>query len=199
MFAAPATVWSILMTNHYIILGLSDGTIETYRLKENKLFKTGSLETNKSGICHLLTTPSGVIAINLFAEIYFLDFHADTLAIQHYIKSGHTHAITCVKLLANQLVTGSTDETIRVISIEKGRIVHVLKGHLFPITALGLCKNGKGQSDAKVMSADESGEIRLWTLTSGRCQFILREKFENDIDSIRLTQRTGFCISRCSL
>lgn len=38
------------------------------------------------------------------------------------------------------------------------------------------------------MSADESGEIRLWTLTSGRCQFILREKFENDIDSIRLTQ-----------
>jgi hypothetical protein len=38
------------------------------------------------------------------------------------------------------------------------------------------------------MSADESGEIRLWTLTSGRCQFILREKFENEIDSIRLTQ-----------
>ena len=36
------------------------------------------------------------------------------------------------------------------------------------------------------MSADESGEIRLWTLTSGRCQFILREKKEN-LDSVRLT------------
>ena len=36
------------------------------------------------------------------------------------------------------------------------------------------------------MSADESGEIRLWTLTSGRCQFILREQKEN-LDSLRLT------------
>ena len=102
--------------------------------------------------------------------------------------SGHSHAVTVVRILSQQLVTGSTDETLRVISSDRGKVVHVLKGHLYPITALGLCKNGKGQSDAKVMSADESGEIRLWTLTSGRCQFILREKFENEVETIRLTQ-----------
>ena len=46
-------------------------------------------------------------------------------------------------------IKGSTDEIIRVISTDKAKVLHVLKGHLFPITALGLCKNGKGQTDAK--------------------------------------------------
>ena len=144
------TVWSIVMINHYVILGLSDGTVETYRLKEKfKLLKTGSINTNKSGICHLLTTANGAMAINLFAEIFFFDFHEDTLVMRQFFSSGHTHPITVAKLLMKQLVTGSTDETIRVISTDNGKVVHVLKGHLFPITALGLCKNGKGQSDAK--------------------------------------------------
>jgi len=105
------------------------------------------------------------------------------------VKSGHSQALKIVRLVDKSLiVTGSMDGTVRVISTSDGRTNHLLRGHLYPISTLNLGEDGP-DSKSCIMSCDESGEIRVWTLSSGRCQFVLRPRpLGPELETVRLVQ-----------
>ena len=105
------------------------------------------------------------------------------------VKSGHSQALKVVRLVDKSLiVTGSMDGTVRVISTSDGRTNHLLRGHLYPISTLNLGEDGP-DSKSCIMSCDESGEIRVWTLSSGRCQFVLRPRPKGpELETVRLVQ-----------
>ena len=143
--------WSFLMLEKIIYLGLADGVIEKYEIIENHLERTKYLSTGKSGVTNLLGNQAAVnpiVAVTLQAEIFLLN--RENLEITDSFTQDHqNHIITTIRLLGSQLVTGSTDKAIRVISITKVKLVHVLRGHQHPITALTVCRDGKSESDSK--------------------------------------------------
>ena len=90
------------------------------------------------------------------------------------VSIGHNQSVKSVKIDVSSVVTGGMDGIVRVIGFEDGKTRHILRGHLYPISCLNLTEYDQS-NDPKIMTADESGELRLWTLHSGRCQYILRQ------------------------
>lgn len=164
------------MREKCIFIGRADGIIEEYKfVNSNKIILKNSKKIAQNGITHIELIQNYIICITLDNKLIKLDseFHSIySVLIKHSVK--------VVKTNESSIITGGMDGIIRVVNTADGKTRHVLRGHIYPITCLNRTKNEPimTSNDPKVISADESGEIRLWTLNSGRCQFILRQKME---------------------
>ncbi|CBY42377.1 unnamed protein product, partial [Oikopleura dioica] len=171
------TIWSVGIHKNTIILGLSSGNAKILEISKNTSDKAPqvllkfSYLLDRSGVSFIITRDDekAFIAISIEGSMrkFSIEPHFHALEVQH-----GTPGVTVVRSMGERIVTGSLNGTVTVLN-EDCKTDHVCNGHNYPITALNLFKNGKSSSDITAMSADQSGEVRIWTLLSGRCQFVL--------------------------
>ena len=77
---------------------------------------------------------------------------------------GFIRAVKAVALSSDAkiLISGGTDETVRVWEVETGRILHVLQGHEAPVRSVAFQPDG-----SLLASGSYDGTIRLWDVTLG--------------------------------
>lgn len=82
------------------------------------------------------------------------------------ILRGHTHHVTCVSynLRGNLLVSGSSDENLRIWDIRGGKCLRTLAAHSDPVTSVEFSCDG-----TLVASGSQDGLIRLWDTRTGQC------------------------------
>ncbi|CAG5113416.1 Oidioi.mRNA.OKI2018_I69.chr2.g7527.t1.cds [Oikopleura dioica] len=125
---------------------------------------------DESGVSFIITRDEESAFIALTIEGTVRKF--STCPFSAHEVQHSTPGVTVVRTMCERIVSGSLDGSVTVLN-KDCRTDHVCKGHNYPITALNLFKNGKSSSDITAMSADQSGQVRIWTLLSGRCQFVL--------------------------
>lgn len=82
------------------------------------------------------------------------------------ILRGHTHHVTCVSYNSrgNLLVSGSSDENLRIWDVRGGRCLRTLAAHSDPVTSVEFSSDG-----TLVASGSQDGLIRLWDTRTGQC------------------------------
>lgn len=85
---------------------------------------------------------------------------------------GHKDRITSLSIDYNchRILSGSSDETLRLWDMETGECLRVLEGHTMDVRSVSMTSNGRYALSG---SADET--IRLWNLETGECLKILGE------------------------
>jgi len=68
-----------------------------------------------------------------------------------------------------QLVSGSSDRTVRVWDVQAGKCLRTLRGHWGDVNDVRVSPDGEIAA-----SASNDGTVRLWTMRSGRCRAVLR-------------------------
>merc|ERR1712037_340225 len=155
-----------------IILGLSSGKAKILEISNNEeVLLSSTYLLDESGVSFIITRDEESAFIVMSIEGSMRKFTLMPEFNAHEVQHG-TPGVTVVRAMGERIISGSLNGTVTVLN-EDCKTDHVCKGHKMPITALNLFKNGKGSSDITAMSADQSGEVRIWTLLSGRCQFVL--------------------------
>nr|VFJ44888.1 MAG: WD domain-containing protein, G-beta repeat-containing protein [Candidatus Kentron sp. FW] len=82
------------------------------------------------------------------------------------ILKGHDEAIGCVAVTPDgrTVVSGSSDNTLRVWELETGRLRATLEGHTEPVTGVAVTPDGQ-----RVISSAWGETLRVWELETGRC------------------------------
>ena len=82
----------------------------------------------------------------------------------------HTQAITCVSTICYKgqtiAVTGSEDESVKVLNVEKGLLLHTLTGHNKSIKCL---ETSTLSNNPVAISGSLDMTLRLWDITAGTC------------------------------
>ena len=164
------TVWSIGIHQNNIILGLSSGKVKFLQVSKAEMLLKSTYLLDESGVSFIITRDEESAFIALTIEGTVRKF--STCPFSAHDVQHSTPGVTVVRTMCERIVSGSLDGSVTVLN-KDCRTDHVCKGHNYPITALNLFKNGKSSSDITAMSADQSGQVRIWTLLSGRCQFVL--------------------------
>ena len=87
---------------------------------------------------------------------------------------GHTGAVNSVAFSPNgkQVVSGSSDETVRLWDAATGAALQTLEGHTGEVSSVAFSPNGKqvvsGSSDKRVQLWDRT--VRLWDAATGAAQ-----------------------------
>ncbi|KAM0676088.1 E3 ubiquitin-protein ligase traf7 [Gurleya vavrai] len=101
-----------------------------------------------------------------FSEFNNADYSMNIFSERNYIFVGHQGGIWTFSNNDKYLVTGSTDKTIRIWSLENYICMHVLKGHKSTIRCLII-------EDDYIISGSRDSEIRIWNF-DGECLFVLK-------------------------
>ena len=82
---------------------------------------------------------------------------------------GHSSAVTCVQFnprVEGQLVSGSTDKTIKVWNVSDGKCLQTLTGH-----SSGVCCVQFNPRDAEqLVSGSLDRTVKLWSVADGKCE-----------------------------
>ena len=83
---------------------------------------------------------------------------------------GHTDLVSCVAVdkSGRLLVSGSSDNTVRLWDTESGKSMKCLEGHSSTVRAVCVSRDNKW-----VLSGSWDGTIRLWDVASGKCCRVL--------------------------
>jgi WD40 repeat protein len=76
------------------------------------------------------------------------------------ILQGHTSLVGQLQMRGNTLVTGGSDGSVRVWSLEKMVPIHRLAAHDNSVTSLQF-------DDCRVVSGGSDGRVKIWDLKSG--------------------------------
>ena len=85
-----------------------------------------------------------------------------------HVLQGHTHSVRAISGLANILVSGSYDHTVKVWDIVRGRLVHNLIGHREKVYSVGYCHELN-----RAASGSMDATVKVWCTTTGVCLFTL--------------------------
>lgn len=85
---------------------------------------------------------------------------------------GHSESVTCVVGFdqGRQLVSCSTDATIRIWDVEDGWCTQVLRGHNGSVTSVCVIPNKN-----RLVSAGWDHTLRVWDMESGECMRVLED------------------------
>jgi len=124
----------------------------------------------------VLPTPALVCAITPTPDI--VQQQADV------ILEGHTAGVLSVQFSpdGNTIASGSVDDTLRLWSVSKSKLIRTMQGHPFPIRQIKFSPNG-----ANLYTGSTDGIIRAWQVSSG----ILLHSFEGHTGQI-----TGLDVSK---
>ncbi|PAV69007.1 hypothetical protein WR25_13916 isoform B [Diploscapter pachys] len=78
------------------------------------------------------------------------------------LKGHEDHVITCLQIHGDMLVTGSDDNTLRVWSIEKGRLTFALVGHTGGVWTSQISEDGKF-----IVSGSTDRSVKVWNAADG--------------------------------
>jgi hypothetical protein len=90
---------------------------------------------------------------------------------------GHSGSISAVAISPDgkYVATASADSTIRVWDAEKGTLLRILSGHKSEVTAISFARDG-----IRLVSGARDRTVRIYSLTNGREQIRLRERFDSE-------------------
>ena len=77
------------------------------------------------------------------------------------ILQGHTSLVGQLQMRGNTLVTGGSDGSVRVWSLEKMAPIHRLAAHDNSVTSLQF-------DDSRVVSGGSDGRVKVWDLKTGQ-------------------------------
>ena len=107
-----------------------------------------------------VTRPCERVLVSVGSDKYLTTWNLERTETEFSVQA-HTEEATCVSLSpSNDLVcTGGRDRCVRVWTKNEGRLVCTLEGHPGPVTC------ARFLSEAKIVSADESGCVVLWDVS----------------------------------
>jgi len=108
------------------------------------------------------------------------------------IYVGHDNDVDCVAFHPNNLYvfTGSCDRTVRVWHTSGGNCLRLFTGHTGNVTAIACSPDGK-----TLASADDVGNIILWTLETGRRKKRMRGHGKGGIWSLSWSVESSVLVS----
>ncbi|USP73266.1 hypothetical protein yc1106_00540 [Curvularia clavata] len=108
------------------------------------------------------------------------------------IYVGHDNDVDCVAFHPNNLYvfTGSCDRTVRMWHIAGGNCLRLFTGHTGNVTAISCSPDGK-----TLASADDAGNIILWTLETGRRRKRMRGHGKGGIWSLSWSVESSVLVS----
>lgn len=159
------TAVQISPDSQYLATCSSDGTVKIFNFQTQTLLKTCNEHHN------------GVNSISWSPDSKYLASCSDDSTTKIWDISetnyeskrtliGHSYHVTCVVFgpKGNVLVTGSSDEDIRVWEAQSGKCLSALRTHSAGISALDICWDG-----TIIASASYDGLIRLFDTVTGHC------------------------------
>ncbi|RFU29983.1 hypothetical protein B7463_g6344, partial [Scytalidium lignicola] len=100
-----------------------------------------------------------------FSQIYAIAFDGTRIATGSLdtsaILQGHTSLVGQLQMRGNTLVTGGSDGSVRVWSLEKMAPIHRLAAHDNSVTSLQF-------DDTRVVSGGSDGRVKVWDLKTGQ-------------------------------
>ncbi|KAI5640810.1 hypothetical protein NE865_06918 [Phthorimaea operculella] len=113
--------------------------------------------------------------------------------------NGHKRGIACLQYRDRLVVSGSSDNTIRLWDIECGQCIRVLEGHEELVRCISITLNGHKRGIAclqyrgrLVVSGSSDNTIRLWDIECGQCIRVLEgheELIRQQADSVGRVRR----------
>ncbi|MHC5673009.1 MAG: hypothetical protein ACYTXL_13575, partial [Nostoc sp.] len=82
--------------------------------------------------------------------------------------NGHGNSVNAVAITPNgkQVISASSDKTLKVWNLETGEKQFTLNGHIFWVNAVAITPDGK-----QVISASDDKTLKVWNLETGKEQF----------------------------
>lgn len=85
----------------------------------------------------------------------------------------HSRGIACVEFDGKWIVSGSSDQTIKVWNAETGECLHTLVGHTDLVRTLQL----DAEAD-RIISGSYDGSLKIWSLSQGQLVRTLGQAIE---------------------
>ncbi len=86
-------------------------------------------------------------------------FNLETGQLIKEFKNIHSSWISCIEFLSNDvLLTGSADNTIKLINLKSGKIISTLKGHTNFVECIAVV------SEDTIISGSTDKTIKLWNI-----------------------------------
>lgn len=107
-----------------------------------------------------------LLTVSLDASIINWDVSSNgKLSVRKVINNAHTRGIRTCAYGRNTILTGGFDCIGKTWDIATGNNLLLLQGHLYPIAATAIMDEKTSSSDfLYAVTADDSGEIRLWNI-----------------------------------
>lgn len=146
-----------------VVCGTDDGFIFEWDVVTNQRLMFGH---HAMWISAIAVMPDSTLAVGGWAG----DVHiwvrnkGHVSAVQLHTLKGHTNCIDVFIVLPNgQLVSGSSDDTMRVWDVGRGTCTHTLEGHTGAVRVLTLLP------DAKMASGSVDRTVRVWDTAHWTC------------------------------
>ena len=183
---AKASVWSVVSSGQFIIVGCSDGRIEVWDSASSVIHC--KYTSNRDGVVGLACEDRRVVAARITGRLDFFvleDFmeqqrtHKRTpsdillhnpagtvvnLQLLNTVKSAHQQPICAFEMCMRRVLTGSRDNTLKLYNFQDAKCQFTLFGHSSPITVIYMDKH----APAGAVSGSTDGTVWLWDLLSGK-------------------------------
>lgn len=105
----------------------------------------------KNSVKYLEVFPDGKFVVVIDRRLIIYDSEGNELVE----LIGHTDSVNCLLIVKNKIVSGSSDNTVRIWNLQ-GDCEDILGGHTEPVIHLDQL------SDGTIVSGSEDGTIRIW-------------------------------------
>ena len=180
------TVWSIVSSGQFVIVGCSSGQIEVWDSASCTLQCTCT--NNSGGVVGLACEDRRIVAARITGRLDFYileDFMEQqrthkrtpseillhnpagnivTLHAFKTVKKAHQQPICAFDMCMRRVLTGSHDHTLKLYNFQDAQCLFTLLGHASPVTVLFMDK----QAPARAVSGSTDGTIWHWDLVSGK-------------------------------
>lgn len=148
----------------YIATASSDSTIKIWSAYTGNLFAT--LVGHLRGISDLSWCPDSKHLVSVSDDKSVRVWDAIITQKVVRILRGHTHYATSVDVnkKGNLIVSGSSDENLKIWDLRHSKCLRTLAAHTDPVSAVCFSKDG-----TVIASASHDGLIRLWDTRAGHC------------------------------
>jgi WD40 repeat protein len=96
-------------------------------------------------------------------QLFFVVWDLETGILLHSLE-GHTDRVTAVEITPDgkQIVSGSSDKTIKVWDLQSGHLLCSLEGHTGSVSDVAITPDGE-----QIVSGSDDETIKVWDLQSG--------------------------------
>jgi WD40 repeat protein len=110
---------------------------------------------------------------------------------ENLFHDGHVDEVKSIQFSPNgdQIVSGSSDHTIKIWDSVSGGCLHTLEGHEEPVTSV--CFNPK---NGDIVSGSTDGTIKIWNRLSGECLRTMKGHYSY-VASVHVSPQNGFIVS----
>lgn len=177
-------VWSVAFSpdGEWMACGNCETLISIWAVETRTLVWT--LEEHSSLVWAIAFSPDGRLMASGSDDTTAKIWDMETRTCRHTLV-GHHGSIWAIAFSPDgtQLVTGSNDQTIRLWDVVSGALLQTIYGHESTIWDVAF------RGSDEIISASQSGVIKIWDLTTGKCKATLRDI--RPYEGMNLTNSTG--------